>query len=144
MLARLAKGLNSPRLEILRYGFVGVINTAIDAGGFIALVAGLHVPVLPANVVSYSLGIVSSYVLNGRWTFRGASFHGLASYRFIRFIVLNLLGLALSTLLVFVFVQFIEEIAAKLLTVPIVFFYNYLTSRFLVFRTDTPPNAVAG
>ncbi|WFR61453.1 GtrA family protein [Paenibacillus amylolyticus] len=55
-------------VTLFKFGIVGVANTALDAVVF-AILAAVGVPVLIAQVISYSCGVVNSYWLNGSWTF---------------------------------------------------------------------------
>lgn len=57
--------------QVVRFGLVGVINTAVDVGAFATLVfLGVHS--LIAIFVSTSLGLLCSFLLNRRFVF-GAS-----------------------------------------------------------------------
>ncbi len=123
-------------LKVIRFGLVGVINTLLDLVLFSVLVQGGGLGVAPANVLSYGTGILSSFFLNRNWTFKDRS-RGKAFLRsLVIFIGVNLLGLAFSTLLVLLFSTMIDEILAKILSVPLVFCWNFLTSRYLVFVDD--------
>ena len=82
-----------------------------------------------ANIASYSCGIALAYVLNRRWTFRSEG--GLA--RAARFYLLMFAGLLLSTLIVTALSMILPPFVAKLISVPIVFAYNYTASRRWVF-----------
>ena len=55
-----------------------------------------------ASIVGYAAGVLNSFILNKIWTFQAA---GDARNQLRRFLVLNALGLAVSTLIVFVFVD---------------------------------------
>lgn len=113
---------------LLRFAGVGVVTTLLDT----VLFAGLThagVPPAPANLLSYSCGIAVSYGLNRRWTFRAAGSHGQA----VRFALSMLLGLAISTALVATLSTYLPPVAAKVVTVPIVFLWNFAASRFWVF-----------
>ena len=96
---------------------------------------------VPANILSYGTGILNSFLMNRAWTFKDRS-QGAAFLRsFLLFIGVNLLGLAFSTLLVAVFSTMMDEILAKVLSVPLVFGWNFLTSRHLVFTNAAAKGA---
>ncbi len=120
-------------LKVIRFGMVGVVNTLLDLVLFSFLVQGAGVAVVPANILSYGTGILNSFLMNRAWTFKDRS-QGAALLRsFFLFLGVNLLGLAFSTLLVAIFSTMMDEILAKVLSVPLVFGWNFLTSRHLVF-----------
>jgi putative flippase GtrA len=114
---------------LLRFGTVGAITTLLDIALFATLTGGA-IPPAPANLVSYSCGIVLSYALNRSWTFRVRHSHAQA----LRFLAATLAGLLLSTALVAALATILPPPVAKLLSVPLVFAWNYLTVRFWAFR----------
>jgi putative flippase GtrA len=91
--------MSSPKLgrQVARFAAAGVINTAIDYVGFIALTALLQLPLgrsWIAKAISGSIAMLSSFVLNRRWVFRGTSTASAASARaqLLRFLVVTLIG----------------------------------------------------
>lgn len=127
LLAALRDAHDLPTMS--RFAGVGLVTTVLD----VAMFAVLSAAVLPAlaNVASYSSGIALSYALNRRWTFGG----GNASLRqAFKFVLATLSGLVLSTLLLMVMARIMPPVAAKLATVPIVFLWNYHSTRQWVFR----------
>ena len=118
-----------------RFAIVGLTTTALDLGlfGALAVVAGI-MPVV-ANIVSYSSGIVASFILNRGWTF-GERRSEAAHRHAIKFVVTNLAGLAISTAIVALLVLALDvpRFAAKGASLPVVFAWNYALARFWVFR----------
>jgi len=81
----------SEALRLARYLGVGVLNTAVHLGTFAALLT-LSVPYAPADAVAYGAGVLVSYLMNHRYTFR-VLHHSRSS--FARFVALQaLLGVA--------------------------------------------------
>ncbi|MDP1497366.1 GtrA family protein [Bacillus velezensis] len=83
-----------------RFCTVGVGNTLIDFGVFF-LLAACHVPYLPAQICSYSAGIINSYVWNRKWTFpvkRKAD-----GKEIMRFLMINLAASGITFLLLYAF-----------------------------------------
>jgi putative flippase GtrA len=56
----------------LRFGLVGVCNTAVDLLGYAALVS-LGLPLFVANFISTTAGLLLSFTLNRNFTFRSRS-----------------------------------------------------------------------
>jgi putative flippase GtrA len=52
-----------------RFLSVGMLGTLLDVGLFSVMRLGLHWPVLAANTLAYSVGIVNNYLLHRNWTF---------------------------------------------------------------------------
>lgn len=118
----------------IRFAIVGLITTALDFILFGALTSAAGMKTAAANVVSYSCGIAVSFALNRMWTFgqlRGGSPVG---HEALKFATTHAAGLTLSTVLVSLLALFFPAIAAKAISVPIVFVWNYVLARFWVFR----------
>ena len=132
----ISRPLNLLDLTLVRFGLVGLINTSIDIFGFMLLATTFGIAVPIANAAAYSVGICSSYTLNSCWTFGNRFSARQHCRRFGLFLLANAAGLILSTCLVVFFLTFMDEFAAKVLSVPIVFVWNYVASKYLVFRTN--------
>nr|WP_255647725.1 GtrA family protein [Ensifer sp. IC4062] len=115
---------------VTRFAVVGAVTTALDFVLFTALVTIGALPAL-ANLFSYSCGILVSYLLNRSWTFGARGSPVLA----LKFVASTLAGLLISTCLVALFVMIMPAVIAKILSVPLVFIWNYLMARLWVFRT---------
>lgn len=119
---------------LARFAVVGAIATAIDFGVFAALVfaAGLHAG--PSNVVSFATSLVVNFNLNRRWTFRQRKDAKTAARQGGRFMIAYAGGLALSTAIVVGLATLMPELWAKIISVPIVFVYNYACAKLWVYR----------
>lgn len=117
--------------DVIRYGLVSCVNTALDLVLFAMLWPTLGAA--PANVISYSAGILTGFFLNRIWTFRGAQ--GTATGQLARFVIINVGGLALSTLFVGAASFLMAPILAKAFSYPLTFSWNYGFSRMWVFRS---------
>ncbi len=116
---------------IIRFAVVGAITTTLDFVLFAGLVGMTGQPVL-SNLFSYSCGLATSYLLNRSWTFGVDPDFGQA----LKFLLFTSTGLLLSTLLVALLSTALTPLFAKLISVPIVFFWNYLTARYWVFAAS--------
>ncbi|MCR2832417.1 GtrA family protein [Parerythrobacter lacustris] len=56
------------QLRLLRYGIASVVALAIDMGTFLAFLA-LAIPPAPASALSYSIGIVTHWLISSRAVF---------------------------------------------------------------------------
>jgi putative flippase GtrA len=75
--------------EIYKFIVVGCINTSISFVLYMALL--LIMPYRTAYIVSYAGGVVTSYLLNGKWTFSSkVTLHGLLSYPLVYLIPLSI------------------------------------------------------
>ena len=120
-----------------KFALVGVSNTLIDYGVFALLAQLFSVNIYLSQVISYSCGIINSYVLNRSWTFRAKE--GFFSPALLRFLVLNLCMLGVSTALLALYVRLgLTKLVAKACTVAFTMAIGFVANRLWVFRS---PNA---
>jgi dolichol-phosphate mannosyltransferase len=122
------------RLNVERFGrfaLIGVLGTGLDTGLLLLLTtAGL--PTLPANVISYSVGIINNYFWNRRWTFATpAPKHWVP--QLAKFGMVSLVGLVLNSLMVVWLENGMGLPAAKLVATGAVLFWNYNVNRLWTF-----------
>jgi putative flippase GtrA len=131
-------GQSGANVRALRFGAVGVANTLLDLALFSVLTLVAGSPAIAANVVSYSAGMILSFVLNRAWTFRDRE-RRRAWSQLMLFFTGNLLGLALSTTVVALFVKAWGPLLAKAASLGVTFAWNYAFSNLIVFRSGRPP-----
>lgn len=126
-----------PRIpEVGRFAVVGLINLGIDLAVFSIALYVLDLHLIVANTIAYSVATVNSYAMNKYWTFAGRSAPEVSATEFTRFVLFNLVGLALSNVAVFIFAKFVLPIVAKLGAVGVTFVWNYLTIKRFVFHNS--------
>ncbi len=128
--------LRTPDQTIFRFAVVGFATTIVDLALFSALVFATDLSPVAANIISYSTGVCISFILNRRWTFAATSRHGGGRRQAFRFAVTNLVGVAISTLVVGMLATIAPELLAKAVSLPTVFVWNYLSSRYWAFRAE--------
>jgi len=113
-----------------KFAIVGVANTLLDMGVFWLLSVLLGINPYISQVISYSCGMLNSYIFNRSWTFRSqAKFFSPA---LLRFIILNLIMLGISTGLLFVLLdvlavpKMIAKVGASIIPLVISFVVNRL------------------
>ncbi|MGI6707063.1 MAG: GtrA family protein [Clostridia bacterium] len=92
--------------EAALFSFVGLINTGVDFAVFSLLngVVGIHH--MLSQVLSYSCGIINSFFLNRRWTFRVKRPKSVKE--FAAFVLVNILSLGVSLLLLYITRDFFQ------------------------------------
>ena len=124
--------------RVIRFGLVGVLNTAVDFALFALLFYGVEWPLLAANAAAYSVAAANSYLLNKYWTFGDTSRGRAAILRGMLFVVLNLVGLALASAAIWVLAQFLHPLVAKAGSIAVSFVWNYWSNHKFVY-TDSRP-----
>lgn len=120
-------------LVFFRYAVVGTIGTAIDVGSLYLFVDHLHIPILIAAALSFTLAVINNFLLNKFWTFQNKSRN--IRKQFIKFSLVSLVGLGLTEVCMaaFVYLLNIWYIPAKLATSCIVLTWNFLANKYWTF-----------
>ncbi len=59
-------------IQLIKYGIVGLSNTAVTALVIFVLLKLAGMNDTPANLLGYVAGVINSFIWNSRWTFRAA------------------------------------------------------------------------
>ncbi len=103
--------LQSRVYEVVLFVIVGFLNTAVDFAVLNLLILLTHhdsgLWLIVFTCLGFLAAVLNSYVLNGRLTFRGQTSH--TSYRFVRFIAVNAVGMIINSSIVWLMVQIIGD-----------------------------------
>lgn len=109
---------------VLRFAAVGLANSAVDFAVFTVLHLGFAVAIVPANVLAYAAAASFSYVANSRWTFVGRK-ERRDVWDFVRFQIVNLIGLALATMVLVFLAGYMPVLLAKLFAIAVSFTWSF-------------------
>jgi putative flippase GtrA len=117
-----------------KFAITGIGNTLVDIGVYSLLAIVLGVNVFVSQFFGYSAGMLNSYLINRRWTFRTSD--RFFSLQLVKFIITNLVILGISMLLLKVFMEFLgmSKLIAKLVTTCFTIALSFLISRYWVFK----------
>jgi len=133
-IAAVKKNLVTTFFQATKFGMVGVLNTAVDFAVFMLLTRAAGLAPEISKVISYSAGVVNSYIFNSRWTFKKESKDSLTQKA--RFLTVSLIGCAVGTGVVKLcvdvlgWVDWLSNAASICVTVGI----NFIGSKLFVFR----------
>jgi putative flippase GtrA len=120
--------------QLVRYGLVGVTNTALTLGAYAAiLAAGSPVPL--AAAMAWAVGAVNGYLLNRAWTFRSDARGARPAARYA---VLQLAAAGLDALAVGVLAgdAHLPRMAAEVVILPAVTLVTFAASRRWIFAVS--------
>jgi putative flippase GtrA len=120
-----------------QFGTVSVIAASVDVAVFSTLIALTRLPPAGVNPFSFGCGFVAGFALNRFWVFRRSG--GDPSVQLVKFAAVNAASLVISTIAVGALAMMMPAIAAKLLSLPITFGWNFVMSRSWVFRRQKLP-----
>jgi putative flippase GtrA len=121
-------------VDLIRYGAASAVALAIDAGILLLLNQALGVNYLVASAIGFLSGLVVVYALSVRYVYDDArALH--PSQEIAGFLVTGVIGLVLTQALMALFVGSLALPVplAKIPTVAVVFLFNFLSRRMLLF-----------
>jgi putative flippase GtrA len=122
-------------LKAASFALVGVVNTLVDYGVFLAAYYLLNLPLVPANVLAWLVAVSGSYVMNCYITFAAESGRQLRWRAYGAFVASGIAGVIANTAVLVLASQWIAVPAAKLLAIAASFVVNFSLSHFVVFRS---------
>jgi putative flippase GtrA len=125
-------------LKALSFAFVGVLNTVIDFSVFWLGVTLVHLPLVPANVLSWTVAVTFSYAVNSLTTFGPESGRVLRWRDYFTFAASGVAGMVTSTATLVALSYVMPLVAAKVLSIAVSFVVNFSLSHFVVFRARRP------
>ncbi len=134
------KGLIALAMQLLKkykhfvlYSVIGGLSASLDFVVFTALLKWLCLPYLISNAISVNCGIITSFLLNRHFNFKVKDKTGL---RLVIFYSVGLLGLLLSTVLLWMLVEWwaVNALAAKMLTIVVVVSVQFTLNKYVTFK----------
>jgi putative flippase GtrA len=127
--------------EIIRFSLVGGLCFIIDYGLMVALKELLGVHYLLAAAVSFTVSVVVNYILCVVWAFKGVE--KTNKVVMAAFFMTSLVGLGLTELFMWIFVDFmhISYLIAKIVTAVLVMIWNYITKKKALYMKRKEANS---
>lgn len=124
----------------IKFLLVGVVNSSVGLAVIYACKWFLGLGDVPANMAGYAVGLMVSFVLNSRWTFRyrGDIWPAVVRFLFV-FLVSYLINLFVVLLLIDSFT--VNSYLAQAIGVPFYTLTFYAGSRWLTFRDTASSDA---
>lgn len=118
---------------MIRYGFVSGLAFVVDFGTMYVCIHFLHLSTMWATTIGFCLGIVTNFITSTLWVFDKTHHRRMAEIGL--FLLVGVTGLGLNNLIVW-FCHYrlgIWSMVSKLISTAIVFFWNFLLRRFLIY-----------
>lgn len=118
--------------NFILYGIIGALSASLDFGVY-TLFCFLNINYLVANIIGIHCGIFTSFLLNRYYNFKVKD---KVFLRFLSFYSIGLIGLALSTGMLFLMVDTWNwnAIYSKLITIVVVAIIQFLLNKLITFK----------
>ncbi len=140
--------------HFIKFQAVGVVNFFVDYGVLSLLNVVFGWPLVLSNIISYTCGVINSFVFNRYFTFKmklkffstrhirlkNRTIHAIfLSSDFIKFIFVNLVSLGVNTLAVYILGDLygLPNIIAKVIATVFSFTVNFAGNKLLVFKNSS-------
>src|SRR5262245_46540837 len=121
-------------LKAASFAVVGVVNTLVDYGVFLAGYYLIGLALIPANVLAWVVAVTGSYVMNSFITFAAESGRQLRWRAYGAFVASGIAGLVANTATLVVASWWLPVPVAKVIAILASFVINFSLSHFVVFR----------
>ncbi|ADQ78782.1 GtrA family protein [Paludibacter propionicigenes WB4] len=130
----LKKYANHGITRFIKYGLVGCLGLLVDMAVFYVMNKKLGINYVISNITSSSLAVVHNFILNSYFTFNVTD---RKLRRFLAFYAIALVGMAVSTGLLILFIDLLklDSMISKLISIIIVALLQYFFNNKLTFRT---------
>jgi len=153
-------GQRAVALKAVSFAMIGVINALVDLGVFSFFHFYVGFPIIPSNLISWSVAVTGSYVMNSMVTFAAESGRKLRLKSYASFLLAQVAGFLANTATVLIAAAAIPLVwraafgadtplalgghvidpvlIGKVLAIGASFLVNFSLSHFVVFRRSGP------
>jgi putative flippase GtrA len=119
--------------QILKFGVVGIIGMIVDFSITWICKEKLKLNKYLSNSLGFCFALINNFILNKYWTYQQANQN--INNQFLKFALVSLIGLAINNLILYGLNKYVKAnfYFLKLITIGIVFFWNYFMNTFFTF-----------
>lgn len=119
-------------LQLIKFGFVGIIAAIIDVGVLVVLREILHIDVILASAISFTASVIVNYILSMKFVFKSKNQN--KTNEFIIFVLLSIGGLIINQLIMWVGVRKFSAyyLYVKIFAMVFVPVYNFITRKIFI------------
>lgn len=116
-------------IQLVKFGFVGVIAAAIDVGVLVLFTEVFGADVLISSGISFCVSVIANYILSMKFVFKGKGQSKLKE--FTVFVLLSVGGLCINQFIMWLGTEKFSfyYLAVKLAAMVIVPIYNFITRK---------------
>ena len=127
--------------RFVKFASVGALGSITDFAILNILIQVFDTPLVVANACSFTAAVIQNFTLNRLWTFKDSTNPNVLG-QFAQYFVINIGGLLLNNLLIWVFEPIFASIIsddlaylpAKVVASLVAVIFNFLANRYVTFR----------
>ena len=123
--------------QLIKFGIVGVISTALDYGLMVLFTEGFGIFYLLSSTLSYAISLIFNYFASMKFVFRSREDMGRLR-EFVTFTLLCLMGMGLNQLILWLIVEKcgIYYMISTILATVVVMVWNFVTRKLFLEERD--------
>lgn len=123
-------------LDFIKYFGVGIIAALVNILCLYIFTEIFKINYLIANIISFTLGLITNYVLSKKYVFKNNKLNRLLE--FIIYAIIGIIGLVIDTTSLWIFTsQFqIHYMISKIISTGITFIWNFSARKILYYFID--------
>jgi putative flippase GtrA len=120
-------------LPVIRYLLSGGAAVTVEYTSFLLLFYVLSAPLIIGNSLSFLLGMLTSFLMNRQWTFKGSK--GRIHYQLVLYALLALINMSLTNVLMWQFTTWgMLPFVAKLFIIALCATWNFFIFKKVIFK----------
>lgn len=125
--------LNKELIKLIKYGIIGILGLFVDIGIFYLANKKLGINYVVSNFLSSSLAVVHNFILNSHFTFHVSD---RKIKRFVLFYFIAIIGMILSTSILFLFIDIlkINIMISKIISIFFVAILQFYINKKITFQ----------
>jgi putative flippase GtrA len=123
-------------LKLTKFGVTGLLGMVIDFSVTYLLFEKIGLNPLFASGMGFSIAATNNYFINSIWTF--GKKYAIEKSKFFKFFIISFLGLVLNYMMLLLLTSYtdINFYLCKVITVGIVFIWNFIANYTFTFKTN--------
>ena len=122
------------------YFGVGGAAALVEWGVFFLLIYFFNTPYIVATVLAFIVSTTVNWILGRMFAFKNSNFKGKKTQELVLVFIVSAIGLIFNMILMYMFVSVlgmnsnILKTVSKVLSTGIVFFWNFLSRKYLIYK----------
>ena len=121
--------------QLFRFLLVGLVNTGFSYFIIFFMMYFFGLSPIASNMIGYSVGLFSSYILNRVITFKSRS---KKFFEFTKFVLVFLVSYSVNLFTLYVLIQYtsVNEALAQIISGAVYVLCSYIMNKFIVYRVS--------
>lgn len=119
-------------IQIIKFGFVGIVAAIVDVGLLVILKEIFHIDVIISSAISFTVSVIVNYILSMSFVFEGKKQSKIKEFAI--FVLLSIGGLCINQAIMWFGVEIIDiyYLAVKIFAMIFVPVYNFVTRKIFL------------